>query len=207
MNSRIFLFITLMAVSPLLFAQKVLIHIVEYQGMTYGDGSMEEVEIDARKPSEKEMRNAQKKIEKYDKLRFHVHKVYPYAAGVAKLCKDIEVETAKMPNESARKDYLEKKQKELFKKYQDDIVKMSHFQGKILIKLIHRQTGNSLYSLIKDVKNSVTAFFYHGIGTVWGYNTKDDFDSTEDQLIEIFARELDNGGYNIFYQKDNFTIN
>jgi len=207
MNARIFLFIVLMATSSLMFAQNVLIHIVEYQGMTYGDGTMDEIDIQARKPTEKEMRNAQKKIEKYDKLRFNVHKVYPYAAGVAKLTKEIEAETAKIQSESARKEYLERRQKELFKKYQDDIVKMSHFQGKILIKLIYRQTGSTLYSVIKDVKNSVTAFFYHGIATVWGYNLKDNFDSTDDQLIEIFARELDAGGYNIYYQKDNFTLN
>lgn len=191
----------------MLFAQNVLIHIVEYQGMTYGDGAMDEIEIDARKPTDKEMKNAQKKIEKYDRLRFNVHKVYPYAQGVAKLEKEVAEQTAKMTDEAARKAYLEKRQKELFSRYEGDIRKMNTTQGKILIKLIHRQTGNTLYGLIKNVKNGATAFFWHGIGTIFGINLKDDFDGTDDQLIEIFARELDGGGYNIYYQKDNYSLN
>ena len=45
-------------------------------------------------------------------------------------------------------------------------------QGGILIKLIDRETGNSSYDLLKDMKGGITAFFYQSIARIFGNNLK-----------------------------------
>lgn len=180
--------------------------VMEWNGEIIGNGDMDEVLILAKKPTAKEMRAAQKTIEKYDQVRWNVHKVYPYAVGVADLLKQAEKETQSMSSEAQKKAYIEQKQKKLFAEYQDDIEHMTTKQGKVLIKLIHRQTGNNAYSLIKDTKNGATAFFWNGVGNIFGINLKAEYDPQDDALIEQFARELDRGGYNIFWKEAGYRF-
>lgn len=180
--------------------------VMEWQGETIGTGEIGEVVISAAKPTAKELKSAQKKLEKYDKMRWNVHKVYPYAVGLSDLLKQVEKETASLTDESAKKKYLEQKQKVLFDEYEDDIRRMSTQQGKILLKLISRQTGQNAYSLIKDTKNGATAVFWSGVGSLFGINLKAEFNPEEDGLIEDFARELDAGGFNIFWKESNYRF-
>lgn len=180
--------------------------VLEWNGELVGNGDMDEVVITAAKPTEKEMRSAQKKLERYDKVRWNVHKVYPYAVGVADLLTEVDKTTATMATEAEKKDYLEKQQKKLFKEYEDDIRHMTTQQGKILLKLISRQTGRSAYSLIKDTKSGATAFFWNGVGSLFGIDLKADFNREEDGLIEEFARELDRGNYNIYWKEANYRF-
>ncbi len=191
-----------------LFAQfgewEIRMVVMEWQGEMVGTGEINEVVITAAKPTAKEFKAAQKKLEKYDKIRWNVHKVYPYAVGLADLLKQVDKETAHMSDESAKKRYLDQKQKVLFDEYEDDIRRMTTQQGKVLLKLISRQTGENAYSLIKDTKNGATAVFWSGVGSLFGINLKAEFNSEEDGIIEDFARELDAGGYNIFWKESNY---
>lgn len=180
--------------------------VLEWNGELVGNGDMDDVVIKAAKPTEKEMKSAQKKMERYDKVRWNVHKVYPYAVGVADLLKQVDKVTATMTSESEKKSYLEKQQKVMFAEYEDDIRRMTTQQGKILLKLIARQTGRSAYSLIKDTKSGATAFFWNGVGGLFGIDLKADFNREEDGLIEEFARELDRGSYNIFWKENNYRF-
>lgn len=180
--------------------------VIEWMGETIGNGQMDSVYIYGPKMTGKDGRKAAKKRENYDKMRWNVHKVYPYAIGVADLLREVEKETEKMPNDAAKKAYLEKRQKEIFAAYQDDVENMTNMQGKVLIKLIHRQTGNTLYSLIKDTKNGTTAFFWNGVGSLFGLSLKTEFDPEDDALIGQFAQELDGGCYNIVYQQVSYRL-
>lgn len=193
------------------FAQRegmeVRMFVTEFNGELIGTGELvDTIMIYAKKPTAKEMRLAQKKLEKFDKMRWNVHKVYPYAVGVATLLKEVDEQTKTMTSEPQKKAFLEKKQKELFADYEDDIRAMTTSQGKILVKLIHRQTGKNAYSLIKDTRSGTTAFFWNGIGSLFGINLKAEIDPEEDGLIEQFAHELDYGGYNIVYQQANYRV-
>lgn len=203
-----FLFVCLLASG--VYAQSegksVRMEVIEWMGETIGNGDMDSVYIYGTKMTGRDARKAAKKKENYDKMRWNVHKVYPYAVGVADLLREVDKETAKMPNDAAKKAYLEKRQKEIFATYQDDVESMTSAQGKVLIKLIHRQTGNTLYSLIKDTKNGTTAFFWNGVGSLFGLSLKTEFDAEEDDMIGLFARELDGGCYNIVYQQASYKL-
>ena len=207
-KERLLLLLLFLLCNFALFAQfeewEIRMVVMEWQGETIGTGEMNEVLITAAKPTVKELRSAQKKLERYDKVRWNVHKVYPYAVGLAELLKQVEKETAKMTNEEEKKRIIESKQKVLFAEYEDDIRHMTTQQGKILLKLISRQTGQNAYALIKDTKNGATAVFWSGVGSLFGINLKAEFDPGEDGIVEDFARELDSGGYNIFWKESNY---
>jgi len=68
---------------------------------------------------------------------------------------------------------------------------LSVSQGKILIKLIERQTGHTSYDLVKDMKGGITAFVYQGVARLFGHNLKSTYDPQEDFMIENIIREYE----------------
>ena len=72
--------------------------------------------------------------------------------------------------------------------------KLNKSQGKILIRLIDRETGSDSYALVKDLRGSFRAAFYQTLGKIFGYNLRSKYDpvnNSEDRMIEriIFAIE------------------
>lgn len=77
---------------------------------------------------------------------------------------------------------------EIKSKFNAEIKNLSVSQGKILIKLIQRQTGNTSYELVKEMKGSISAFFYQSVAKVFGHNLKSAYDPKEDFEIENIIR-------------------
>jgi hypothetical protein len=73
---------------------------------------------------------------------------------------------------------------------------MSLSEGMILIKLIDRETSNTSYELIKDLRGSVSAFFWQNIGRLFSVNLKEKYNPSkndEDQLIELIVQQIEWG--------------
>jgi len=80
---------------------------------------------------------------------------------------------------------LKKAEKELEAQFGDEVRDLSYSQGKILIKLIYRETGNSSYDIVKDLRGGFRAFIWQTVAVIFGYNLKTNYDPTgEDQAIE-----------------------
>ncbi|MDP5169129.1 MAG: DUF4294 domain-containing protein [Bacteroidia bacterium] len=180
--------------------------IYEYNGEMFMYGSIDGVEITRRPPTASEMRNGRRQIEKYTKLQWMVHSVYPYAQRVAELMAEVDRDLSSLDGNQAQKEYIKQREQALFDRYEDDFRKMSRTQGKILIKLVYRQTGVSTYDLIKETKSGATAFFWQGIGRIFGMNLKEAFDPEEDQMIDAIVGDLERGGYNICYKSYDYRL-
>ena len=177
-----------------------------HQGIPYMDGNIETVVITARKPSARELRRGRKRIKKLTRLRWNVHKVYPYALKVADILNGVEDTLQLYDSKAERKAYLKTREKSLFGEYEDDLRKMSRSQGKVLVKLISRETGNSSYDLIKNYKNGASAFFWQSIGLIFGISLKIEYEPGEEEMIEWFVQDLERGGYNIAYKKYDYAL-
>jgi hypothetical protein len=135
-----------------------------------------------------------KELESYWKLVRNVKRVYPYAIIARQRIAEINTELAKIPSSKARKQYIENAEKELFKDFEDDIRTMTFTQGRILIKLIDRETGNTSYALVKEFKGSFSAFFWQGVARIFGSNLKSEYDSKkEDKQIEDIIYRINRG--------------
>lgn len=105
---------------------------------------------------------------KYELLKYRVKKVYPYAKLAADKLYQIEHTLDTLPNNRQKKRYTKKVQEEAEARFTDELKKLSRSQGKILIKLIYRQTGDSAYDLVKNLRSGWRAFWYNN--TAWFYD-------------------------------------
>ena len=105
---------------------------------------------------------------KYELLRYRVRKVYPYAKMAADKFYKIERTLDTLPNQRQRKRYTRQVQEDAEARFTDELKKLSRSQGRILIKLIYRQTGYSAYDLVKNLRSGWRAFWYNN--TAWFYD-------------------------------------
>jgi len=131
---------------------------------------------------------------KYERLVYNLKKVYPYALIVRTRLSKVNEELSNIKNDKERKDYLKKVEKDVFANYEGDIRDMTITQGRLLIKLIDRETQNTSYVLIKDYRGKLAAAFWQGIARIFGSNLKEEYDPYgEDSLIETIILEIDAG--------------
>ena len=133
-------------------------------------------------------------IRKWRRLVKNVKKVYPYAkiAGY-KLGQYNEILLA-TEDEKERKKIIKKAEKEIKSEFGDDLKRLTITQGKILLRLIDRETGNSSYNLVKDLRGGFSAFFYQTFALLFGYNLKVKYDPLiEDNEIELIVMMIESG--------------
>jgi hypothetical protein len=130
-------------------------------------------------------------IAEWTRLRNAVYVTYPYAKRAGAVLNDINAKLANIPDGSARKDYIKSREKELKKEFTDPLTNLSVYQGKVLMKLINRETGNNCYDIIKEYKGGFTARFYQTVAFFFSSNLKQPYDPTgEDAQIEKIVLEV-----------------
>jgi hypothetical protein len=131
---------------------------------------------------------------KYRRLVQNVKKVYPYSIVVRETFTEINDTLEQLGSERERRKFMKDYEADLFGEYEDDIKHMTLSQGKILIKLIDRETQNTSYQLIHDYRGSVSALFWQGIARLFGSNLKAEYDPYgEDYIIEKVIYEIEQG--------------
>jgi len=124
----------------------------------------------------------------------NVKKVYPYAKLAGEKLREYEIILSKVETESEKKRIMKALEQEIKDKYGKELEKLTISQGKILIKLIDRETGNTSFELVKDLRGSFLAFFYQSFARIFGYDLKTKYDPEgEDLNIEIIVRMIENG--------------
>ena len=160
---------------------------------------LEEVKIRAKRAKRRDRRRHEKQLRKFNKLRYNIIKVWPYANEAANNLKIIEAELANIPTEEGKEAYLDSRESFLFGKYEKDIRNLTVSQGHVLVKLIDRQTGNSAHTLIRDYKSKTAAFFWQGVGRIFGYNLKENYDAEEEFAMEVIIQSIQNGTNPTYY--------
>jgi hypothetical protein len=131
---------------------------------------------------------------KYERLVYNVKKVYPYAQIVREKFKDVNTTLERLPDDRTRRKYLKEVEKQVFHDYEGDMRELSITQGRILIRLIDRETSITSFELIKEYKGSISASFWQGIARLFGTNLKEAYDPYgDDFLIENIISEIDSG--------------
>jgi hypothetical protein len=162
---------------------------VERDGETMPEVEIKEVKVLARPRPERKS-----EYRKYERLVSNIKKVYPYAIMVRYRLSQVNNDLKNIENEKDRKEYLKKVEKSVFADYEDDIQQMTITQGRLLIKLIDRETQNTSYELIKEYRGKLTAAFWQGIARIFGTNLKEKYDGFgDDVLIELIINDIEAG--------------
>jgi len=128
----------------------------------------------------------------WTRLRNAVYVTYPYAKAAGKIMNEINARLAGVSNKSERKKIIRSREKELRKEFTDKLTQLSIYQGKILMKLIYRETGNNCYEIIQEYKGSLTATVYQTVAFFFGTSLKQNYDPNgNDRDIETIVRDLE----------------
>ncbi len=131
---------------------------------------------------------------RYEKLVYNVRIVYPYAKLASLKLKEYKKILDTITSEKERKAFIKKAEKELEAKFGDDIKGMTYSQGKILIKLIYRETGSSTFDIVRELRGKFNAFVWQTLARIFGYDLKTQYDPAgEDQAIERIVIMIEAG--------------
>ena len=184
-------FCTLLSV-PKTHAQQIGLHdtiqtqAIVYDGDTMELKTLEFVFVYAKLSAAQAKANAQ-----YNRLRNAVYVTYPYARRAGAVMNDINAKLTAVKEKEDRKKYIKTREKELKKEFNDPLTNLSVYQGKVLMKLINRETGNNCYEIIKEYKGGVTARLYQTVAFFFDSNLKQSYDAdTNDATIERIVKEV-----------------
>jgi len=165
------------------------LHTVERDGISLPEIEIKEVVIIGRPSTARKF-----PFNRYQRLIYNLKKVYPYALVVRAKLSETNDKLAGIPDERERKKYIRQFEKNLFGEYEDDVRDMTITQGKLLIKLIDRETYNTSYDLIRQYRGNISAAFWQGIARIFGTNLKAEYDPFgEDAVMEIILNEIEAG--------------
>jgi len=165
------------------------LHTTDRDGLKLPEINIKEVVIIGRPSTSKKF-----PFWRYERMVYNLKKVYPYALMVRSRLDSINRELVTMPEDRQRKKYLRQVEKGLFGEYEDDVRDMTITQGRLLIKLIDRETLNTSYDLIRQYRGTFSAAFWQSIARIFGTNLKEEYDPYgKDAIIEIILHEIESG--------------
>ncbi|MBK78801.1 MAG: hypothetical protein CMC88_07050 [Flavobacteriaceae bacterium] len=126
-------------------------------------------------------------LKEYLILRNRTLKVYPYAKLASDRLKRLNERINSIKNNSSKRRYTKRIEKFIYSEFEEELKKLSRSQGRILIKLVHRQTGTTTHDLVKELRNGWRAFIYQTTASLFDLTLKDTFDpkaNREDFMIE-----------------------
>jgi hypothetical protein len=165
------------------------LRIATFDGQTYPYIELKEIIVYGKMP-----RGVRFDYRRHARLVYNIRRVYPYALIVRNEFGRINRLLETLPSDRAKRDFLQSYEKDLLSQYEGDMRNLTFTQGKILIKLIDRETQNTSYDLIRQYRGKFSATFWQGVARIFGANLKSNYDANgEDYLIEQVVREIEAG--------------
>lgn len=103
-------------------------------------------------------------------------KAYPYAKLAAERLEVLSQRRENIKSKRKRKIYTKRVQKYMEGEFTDKLKKLTRTEGEILIKLIHRQTGDTAFDLVKELRSGWNAFWYNSTASIFDLSLKDTYD-------------------------------
>ncbi|WP_223033422.1 DUF4294 domain-containing protein [Hanstruepera marina] len=120
-------------------------------------------------------------------IRRKTIKVYPYAKLAAERLESLNERLKTLEKQSEKRKYMKMIQKYIEEEFSEELKKLTRTEGQILVKLIHRQTGQTAFELIKELRSGWRAFWFNSTANLFDISLKEEFDpynNKEDYLIE-----------------------
>ncbi len=134
------------------------------------------------------------KQRQFDRLVRYVKKVYPVALEAERIFDEMEAEMNKMDKASQRRSYVARKEREIQKKYTPVLREMTFTQGKILLKLIDRQTSHTSYDILLEMRGRFRASIWQGVAKLFDADLNARYDASgEDREIEQIIELIERG--------------
>lgn len=131
---------------------------------------------------------------RYHRLVRHVKRVYPYARLAGIKFQEYNEMLAELDTDAQRRRAARKIEQEIKDEFEGELRRLTFTQGRILIKLIDRETQHTSYEVLQDFRGNFTAIFWQSLGRLFGYNLRTEYDPHgEDKLIEEIVQLIEMG--------------
>ena len=133
---------------------------------------------------EREFKNARQE-RRYGRFVDKVKKVYPYARLAGDMLDEYEPRYLALETDKEKRQLMKNLEQQLLDEYKDEMKKMTISEGRLLLKLIDRETSRTSFALIKEFRGGVSATFWQGIARLFGSNLKSEYEPHgEDKMLE-----------------------
>ncbi|MCC6540917.1 MAG: DUF4294 domain-containing protein [Flavobacteriales bacterium] len=170
-------------------AQAYVVHAVVESGDTIPLIYLGEAEVQGRwKPRDR------REAERYDKLMRNVLKVYPYARITAQLLAEYDAELKTIAAKDDQELYVKVAEAELRAEFEAEVKDLTVSQGKVLVKLIDRETGRTSFELVKQLRGAFVAFMWQGLARIFDQDLRSQYEPEgADATIELIVQRIERG--------------
>jgi seryl-tRNA(Sec) selenium transferase len=127
---------------------------------------------------------------KYMRFRSYAFTVFPYAKEAIRIFREYEYAQQHMSKKDAKKQ-LKKLEDELTKEFEEPLKKLTKLQGKIMIKMIEKELGQSMYDLLKGIKGSFSAFYWNAFSKLYSYDLKEGYNRGTYPILDAVMDDFD----------------
>ncbi|MGZ4042979.1 MAG: DUF4294 domain-containing protein, partial [Bacteroidia bacterium] len=137
-----------------------------------------------------------KQYVQWARIKRDVKITYPYAIIAAAKLKEYDRVLARMPNDKLKKAYLRVCEKDLRKEFEGTLKDLTIEQGRVLMKLIDRESGKTAYDIVKEMRGTFQAVMWQTLATLFGNTMKHEYDATSsDVMIEQAVKLVEAGNF------------
>ncbi len=138
-------------------------------------------------------------LKNYNRMVYKMKRIYPLARHAKKLFDDYEKDVATLDKKRQIKKYGKTAYEKLMDDFEYVIRDMYVSDGQLLVKLINRETGLTVFEIIKKYRGGVKATYYQSVGFFFDQNIKTEYNPDgEDWLIELVAKEIEAGKHKLY---------
>lgn len=127
-------------------------------------------------------------------LKYHIRKAYPYALRTGRIVNEVNATLEKFEKKREDKKYLKETEKILKERFKEDLKNLTRTQGKMLTKLIYRETGYTVHELLQTYKSNISAGWWQMLAKMYSINLKEEYHPDTDEFdmsMEKYVLYLD----------------
>jgi uncharacterized ubiquitin-like protein YukD len=133
-------------------------------------------------------------LRQYRRFIYNIKKVYPYAKIAGQKFGEISAHLQTLKTGKEQREYIKQTEADIIQQYEDELKNLTITQGKILIKLIDRETSQTSYEVVKELRGAFQAAFWQAIARIFGSNLKTEFDPEgEDMMLNEIMIMIEKG--------------
>jgi hypothetical protein len=127
---------------------------------------------------------------KYERFKNYARKVYPYAKEAIRIFRELEYASKEMSKREKKKKIAELEE-QLTKEFEEPLKNLTKLQGKIMIKMIEKETGQPIYNMIKDLKGGFKAFYWNTFSKLYSYDLKEGYNVGQYPVLDAVLQDFD----------------
>jgi hypothetical protein len=131
----------------------------------------------------------------FNRLRYNIYKVIPYAHLAGARYRQLQRDLALTGDKKKQKELIVACETQIKNLFKQEVENLTISQGEVLIKLIDRETNNTSYELVKELKGGFNAFLLQSVARVFGHNLKETYDKDEQRDIEQILQQAGYDSY------------